>query len=156
MNIHAGSPILQGKAQYPVTEAILHCAAINTGQFAGMSPFQVFMTVNRWHRERGFKSFGYHGLFMPDGTYYSGRPFFEIGAHCKERNRGSLGFLLIERQKIDRMGFFHDWFTSAQGSALRLKLASISGLQKVSGHNDYAPKLCPGFKVRSRDFLNVA
>ena len=75
--------ILQGKAGYPVREAVLHCAGINTGQFDGMRPFQVFMIVNRWHRERGFKNgFGYHGLFMPDGTFYAGRPFTQIGAHA--------------------------------------------------------------------------
>lgn len=57
--------ILQGGE--PVREAVLHCAAIRTGQFNGMTPFQVFLTINKWHHERGFKNgFGYHGIFMPD------------------------------------------------------------------------------------------
>ncbi|WP_010139567.1 hypothetical protein [Oceanicola sp. S124] len=61
--------IYQGKARYPVREAVLHCCAINTGQFDHMTPFQVFTTVNRWHTERGFSNgFGYHALCMPDGT----------------------------------------------------------------------------------------
>lgn len=145
--------IFQGKARYPVREAVLHCAAINAGQFKNMRPFQVFATINRWHIERGFASFGYHGLFMPDGYYYTGRPLEQIGAHCIERNRGTLGFLLIESEKITRIGDFADWFTKAQGDALRQKLASIPGLQKVSGHNDYANKLCPGFKVQTGDWL---
>lgn len=145
--------IFQGKARYPVREAVLHCAAIRTGQFDGMRPFQVFMTINRWHIERGFRSFGYHGLFMPDGQFYSGRPFTEIGAHVIGHNAGTLGFLLIESRKIDRMGEFDDWFTASQRAALKLQLLGIAGLEKVSGHNDYAPKLCPGFKVRTDDWL---
>lgn len=145
--------IEQGNARYPVREVILHCAAINSGQFDGMSAFQVFSVINRWHRERGFKSFGYHGLFMPDGTWLSGRPFDEIGAHCKERNRGTLGFLLIESRKIDEIRRFCDYFTPEQASALRSRLAEIEGVHTVTGHNHYAAKLCPGFVVQSSDWL---
>lgn len=149
--------ILQGKARYPVKEAILHCAAIKTGQFAHMRPFQVFATVNRWHTERGFSNgFGYHGLFMPDGTFYSGRPFDMIGAHVIDHNRGTLGFLLIESKEVTHIGDFSDWFTQAQKFAVRAKLEELRvshGLETVSGHNDYAPKLCPGFKVHSHEWL---
>ncbi|WP_010139568.1 hypothetical protein [Oceanicola sp. S124] len=76
-----------------------------------------------------------------------------IGAHCIERNRGTLGVLLIESRKIDRMGTFDDYFTEAQRLSLKAELARVPGLEKVSGHNDYAPKLCPGFKVQSSDWL---
>lgn len=143
-----------GSARVPVTEAILHCAAIKSGQFSHMRPFQVFATVNRWHKERGFKNgFGYHGLIMPDGSFYSGRPYSMIGAHVMDHNTGTLGFLLIESIKITHVGEFSDWFRPDQRSSLRKILAGIPGLQKVSGHNDYAPKLCPGFKVKSGDWL---
>lgn len=149
--------IYQGKARYPVREAVLHCAAIPTGYFAGQRPFQVFATINRWHTERGFvNGFGYHGLFMPDGEFYAGRPFEMIGAHVIGHNAGTLGFLLIESKKIDRIGEFSDWFTDRQELALRVKLEDLReshGLEKVSGHNDYAAKLCPGFKVKSSDWL---
>lgn len=145
--------IKQGNAGYNVREAILHCAAINTGQFKGYHPLQVFSIINSWHLERGFKSFGYHGLIMPDGKYVSGRPFTQIGAHCIGHNTGTLGILLIESKKIDRVGEFEDWFTSQQAGALRGLLSSIPGLSLVTGHNDYAPKLCPGFKVKTRDWL---
>lgn len=146
--------IYQGNARYPVKEAVLHCAAIRTGQFDGMRPFQVFATINRWHTERGFKNgFGYHGLIMPNGEYYAGRPYSMIGAHCVEANRGTLGFLLIESRQVDRIGLYRDWFTSAQEERLRFLLRTIPGLERVSGHNDYAKKLCPGFKVKSSDWI---
>ena len=77
--------IYQGKARYPVKEAILHCAAIPAGYFNGQRPFQVFATINRWHIERGFTNgFGYHAMIMPDGLVYPGRPFTMIGAHCPD------------------------------------------------------------------------
>lgn len=145
--------ILQGRSKYPVREVILHCAAINTGQFAHMAPFQAFATVNQWHRERGFSGFGYHGLFMPDGSFYPGRPYIQIGAHCLERNRGSIGFLLIETRKIEKVSLFEDYFTPQQARSLRAKIAEIEGIARVSGHNDYAQRLCPGFDVRSSDWL---
>ena len=146
--------ILQGKAKTPVQEVVLHCAAIPTGFFDGQRPFQVFATINKWHTERGFKNgFGYHGLFMPDGQFYDARPFSMIGAHVIGHNVGTLGFLLIESRKIDRMGDFSDWFTREQELSLQARLRTIEGIEKVSGHNDYSPKLCPGFKVRSSDWL---
>lgn len=151
--------IFQGKSNVLVKEAVLHCAAIRTGQFEGYRPFQVFTTINRWHKERGFKNgFGYHGIFMPDGTFYSGRPLQMVGAHVMGRNLGTWGLLLIESKQIKPRddgspGQFDDYYTEAQGRAVRAWLRMWPQLEKVSGHNDYAPKLCPGFKVKSSDWI---
>lgn len=148
--------IYQGKG-VPVREIILHCAAIKTGQFDGMAPFQVFATVNRWHIERGFRhGFGYHGIIMPSGEWYAGRPATMIGAHTIGHNSGTLGVLLIESREITKIGEFADWFTPAQAQTLKEvcgNLAHRENVHKVSGHNDYAPKLCPGFKVVSSDWI---
>ncbi|EEW26016.1 N-acetylmuramoyl-L-alanine amidase [Rhodobacter ferrooxidans] len=146
----------QGKARHEVREVILHCAAIKTGQFAGMGAFQIFSIINRWHKEKGWKNgFGYHGLITPEGVFYKGRPFDMIGAHTIGHNAGTLGFLLIESQEIERMGLFSEYFTEAQAQTLLLLLDGLRerGITKVSGHNDYAPKLCPGFKVETSDWL---
>lgn len=143
-----------GKSRVPVREAVLHCAAIKKGQFDGKSPFEVFSTVNRWHVERGFKNgFGYHGFFMPDGSYHRGRPYHQIGAHVLGHNTGTFGLLLIESEEIKRLGRFSDFFTEAQRHAVRRILRSIEGIEKVSGHNNYAGKLCPGFRVQTADWL---
>ena len=145
--------IYQGKARHPVREAILHCAAIKTGQFVGKSAAHVHAEITRWHKLRGFKSFGYHGLFMPNGEFYPGRPYEQIGAHVSGHNAGTLGFLMIESREIARIGEFSDWFTTEQYLAVTVHLREIDGLWKVSGHNDYAPKLCPGFRVHTKDWL---
>lgn len=146
--------ICQGKSLTPVREVVLHCAAIRKGQFDGMTPFQIFLTINKWHHERGFKNgFGYHGIIMPDGFFYSGRPLTMVGAHVKGHNQGTWGLLLIESEKIDRMGEFADYYKPAQAQALRAWLRARPQILRVTGHNDHAPKLCPGFKVQSSDWL---
>lgn len=142
--------IYQGKQRYPVRRIVLHCAALNYRQFDGFTPHQVYATIDLWHKERGFKNgFGYHGFFMPDGSFHSGRPQTMIGAHVIEANRGSLGWLLIESRKVDRIRSFSDFFTAAQDASVRLKLSefAVFGVDLVSGHNDFAPRLCPGFRV---------
>ena len=70
-----------------------------------------------------------------------------------EKNRGTLGFLLVESRQIRYIGEFEDWFTKWQRQRLRSLLKEIPGLEKVSGHNDYAAKLCPGFYVKTEDWL---
>ena len=144
--------IYQGTSKTPVREAILHCAAIRTGQFDGMSAFQVFLTVNKWHHDRGFKNgFGYHAIVMPNGQWYSGRPLTMRGAHVIERNKDTWGILLIEHRQIKKIGEFEDYYTEAQRHALRAWLRSMPQLEKVSGHNDYAAKLGPGLNVKTYD-----
>jgi len=150
------SLIYQGKARYLVNEAILHCAALSAGQvktFAKLTAKQILAEIDRWHRIRGFSRVGYHGIFLPTGEFIQGRLFTEIGAHCIERNRGSIGFLMIESKPITRMGVFEDWFTERQRVAVRAKIKSLDGIKWVTGHNDYANKLCPGFEVKQGDWL---
>lgn len=138
----------------PVDEVVLHCAAIKTGQFRGLTAFDVFSIINQWHRERGFKNgFGYHALIMPDGIVYPGRPLFRQGAHVIGHNAGTLGLLLIESTRITTVSVFEDWFTSQQRTSARAWIGGVGGIKRVSGHNDYARKLCPGFKVRCEDWL---
>ena len=151
--------IYQGSAKYPVEEVMLHCAAISTGYFHGQTAFQVFSKINEWHLtgERGrppFKNgFGYHGLFMPDGEFFAGRPLTMIGAGCVGKNRGVLHMLMIESVNITAISDPLAWFQREQIDAVKLYIRSLPGIKKVSGHNDYAAKLCPGFKVQSSDWL---
>lgn len=137
-----------------VEEVILHCAATPTGFWRDKSGFQAFAEVNEWHVKRGWKGFGYHGLIMPDGEWHTGRRFDHTGAHTAGHNRNTIGILLCESTKITFMGQFHDWFTQEQAVSLRRVLSAIPGIEHVSGHNDYAAKLCPGFKVKSSDWLS--
>lgn len=148
--------IYQGSARYPVNEVILHCGAFPGDWWKGKTAQEARDAVDKMHRERKptpFKKIGYHGLFMPDGSFAQGREFTEIGAHVVERNRGTIGLLMIESQTIKKMGRFEDFFTEMQRKAVRSLIRSLPGIKWVTGHNDYSTKLCPGFKVRDEDWL---
>lgn len=147
--------IYQGKAQYPVTEVVLHCGAFAADWHKGKTAQQMRDAVDVMHRNRkpAFKKIGYHGVFAPDGSFAQGREFTEIGAGVVERNRGVIHLLMVESQLIEKMGRFEDFFTEMQRNAVRTKIKSLPGIQWVTGHNDYAKKLCPGFKVQDADWL---
>ena len=145
--------IVHQPGDVPVREVVLHCADIKTGQFEGYSPFEASSAVNRWHLERGWKGFGYHALIMPSGEVYPGRPLEHRGAHVLDHNLGTLGLLLIEQTEVKRVGDFRDWFTPFQRVAARAWIKAIPGVERVTGHNDHAAKLCPGFKVQTSDWL---
>lgn len=157
--------IKQGKAGYPVYHVMLHCAGIKTGQFKGWLPVQVWSIINEWHVKRGWSGFGYHGLFMPDGLFRHGRPFDMIGAGAIGHNRGVIHLLMIESKEVGNLvtradgtktrvlGSFSDYFTEEQRASVKSLIRSLPGITRVSGHNDHAAKLCPGFKVQSSDWL---
>lgn len=157
--------IYQGRARHPVREAILHTSATPGGWADGKSVADVVAEIRRWHtdpkpRGRGWRDIGYHRVIMPDGSIGIGRSLWEIGAHVQERNRGTVGICLIPAKTVPnvmkRGATFDDYYTPAQREALKQylrELAELTDLQLVTGHNDYAPKSCPGFQVRSEDWL---
>jgi hypothetical protein len=150
------SELLQ--AGKPVQGVILHCAAIKTGQFRGLSAYQVFAIVNRWHIERGFSGCGYHYIIMPSGEIFDARPRHLAGAHTLGHNQGTLGVLLIESVQVKAIGAFEQYFTQRQRESVCCLLSSLAplGVRWVAGHNDYAQKLCPGFHVDEvPDFQNA-
>ena len=53
----------------------------------------------------------------------------------------------LDNQRFDR------WYTTDQRLSVAALLREIDGLSKVSGHNDYAQRLCPGFRVHTKDWL---
>lgn len=136
-----------------VHEAVLHCAAIKTGQFDGKSAEWMRDEIRRWHRQRGFVTIGYHFLIAPGGSWIPCRPVSAVGAHVAGHNVGTIGILLIESREITRVASFETWFTPEQKEALRNLLRACPYITRVKGHNDYANKLCPGFRVDQRQFL---
>lgn len=141
----------------PKTEIVLHCAAVPNGWYFRLTNMEMFNTIKSWHttpppKGRGWRDIGYHYVVCPDGAVITGRPADQVGAHVMGHNSGKLGVLLIERAKIDKIGKFHDYFTQKQRDAVRC-IARDYGITKITGHNDYAPRLCPGFKVKANFFL---
>lgn len=147
-------PILQGKAGYEVREVILHTSATPGDWWKGKSVADMRAEIDRWHREdRGWRMIGYHAVVAPDGSWAQGRAWNQIGAHVVERNRGAVGICMIPVATIEKMGRFEDFYTGAQRRAVMTLISTLPGIRWVTGHNDYAAKLCPGFKVRDEDWL---
>ena len=143
--------INQGKARYPVTEITLHCADTRPEWMAGRPLVEKVAEIRRWHvQERGWRDIGYHWVIDRDGTVAPGRLETEIGAHVEGHNRGTIGVCLLGGYGAKADDPFEKSFTPAQAAAVRRLINEINAraaIRKVSGHNDYAAKACPGFGV---------
>lgn len=143
--------IYQGSARYPVTEIILHCADTRPDWMAGRSIAEKVAEIRRWHvQQRGWRDIGYHWVIDRDGKVALGRKETEIGAHVEGHNRGTIGICLLGGYGASADDPFEKNFTFAQRGAVLNLLDEIKGraaIRRVSGHNDYAAKACPGFGI---------
>jgi len=135
----------------PISEIIVHCTATRPEWMSGKPTSEKVAEVRRWHVEdHGWKDIGYHFLVDRDGTVAKGRPIEQVGAHTMDHNVGSIGISLFGGHGSVANGKFEDSFTLLQDAALHaliVKLTAIYKIAKVSGHNQYAAKACPGFYV---------
>lgn len=147
--------IYQGSKRYPVREVIIHCSATRPGWLEDYSVYWKRDEIERWHKARGWRAIGYHRVIDRDGAIAIGRSLYEIGAHVRGHNRGTIGICLIGGHGASADDKFEDHFTEAQRVALKAyiaELGELTDIRKISGHNDYAAKGCPGFKVHYIDW----
>jgi len=140
----------------PINEIIAHCTATRADWWAGKRTSEKVAEIKRWHITpkaqggRGWKDIGYHYLIDRDGTVAKGRPIEQVGAHVSGHNTGTIGISLFGGHGSAETDMFHDHFTNAQEAALHKLIADLRkrfGIIKISGHNQYAAKACPGFNV---------
>jgi hypothetical protein len=145
------SLILQGSARVPVTGIVVHCSATRWDWMAEAGLPAKKAEIRRWHMDgNGWSDIGYHWLIDRDGSMVAGRKETTIGAHVKEANRGTIGICLIGGHGSAETDAFSDHFTAAQDRQLRQLILGISmrtRITRVSGHNEWAAKACPGFNV---------
>ena len=96
--------------------------------------------INRWHKDNGWCGIGYHYLVRKDGTVWKGRPDNAIGAHCLNRNTGTLGVCFEGNFEKETMGDIQ--FNA--GAELIKYLKDKYSISKVSRHKDYMSTDCPG------------
>lgn len=155
----SGSPTAKHKSQggklYPVmreiNRIIIHCSATREGQDIDAA------TIKRWHTEdRGWSDIGYHYCIKLDGTLEAGRPLDRAGAHVKGHNADSIGICYIGGCDQDMNP--KDTMTSEQEHAMRELIFSLRMVWDkdltLHGHNEYATKACPSFKV-SEKFADI-
>lgn len=134
----------------PINEVIIHCTATRPDWSKGAPTSAKVAEVKRWHLNNGWSDIGYHYLIDRDGTVAAGRPVTRVGAHVKGKNTGSIGVALFGGHGSSETDKFSDNFTPEQDAALRELLKDLQAdypITRISGHNQYAAKACPGFTV---------
>lgn len=146
-----GGMIYQEPGHHAVQEIIVHCTATRPDWYEGRSVEEKVAEIRRWHvSDRGWRDIGYHYVVDRDGSVAKGRAETVSGAHVRDHNRGTIGISLVGGFGSSETDVFSDNFTESQETAMRDLIADIQSrtlIRKISGHNDYAPKACPGFKV---------
>jgi len=135
-----------------INRAIIHCAVTPPDWMEGQSVEAKKAAIDKWHKDRGWKGFGYHYLIDRDGKIAEGRPLSEVGAHAKGHNADSIGICLVGGHGGSRNDLFTDHYTTAQSLALRTlieELQKLYGPLEVIGHNDVANKDCPCFDAKA-------
>lgn len=125
----------------PIKYLIVHCSATPAGLDFTVSD------IARWHRERGFRTVGYHYIVYRDGSVHPGRAESDIGAHCLGHNTDSIGICYIGGLDADGRTPA-DTRTPEQRAALRTLLTELRAKYpqaQIRGHRDFAPKACPSF-----------
>ena len=133
-----------------ISTIIVHCSATPEGKSFTVAD------IDRWHRQRGFASIGYHFVVYLDGSIHTGRPIGAVGAHFQGHNTNSIGVCYIGGLATDGKSP-KDTRTSAQKAAL---LSLIKELKEqfphasIRSHRDFAPKACPSFDA-TKEYANI-
>lgn len=145
------------KVMRKIDSIIVHCSATKAGLDFSAA------VIDRWHRERGFNSIGYHYIVCLDGKIEKGRDVLLMGAHCKGWNERSIGICYIGG--LDKNGLPADTRTNAQKRVLYQLIMDLQkeyGILQVLGHRDTSSDLngdgviepyeyvksCPCFNVK--------
>ena len=120
---------------------IVHCSATPEGKYFTTAD------IDRWHRQQGFKSIGYHFVVRLNGEVERGRPIAEVGAHCKGHNATSIGVCYIGGLAADGKTP-KDTRTVEQRKAMRnlgKPLKHVFPEAVGRSRRDFAAKACPCF-----------
>jgi N-acetylmuramoyl-L-alanine amidase len=125
---------------------IIHCTATPEGKHFDVA------TIRRWHvKDRGWKDIGYHYVIYLDGSVHEGRPVEQAGAHTSGHNADSIGIVYVGG--CDAKMKAKDTLNEAQETAMVNLIKALReqyGELSLHGHNEFAAKACPSFKVKDK------
>ncbi len=134
-----------------IKQLIVHCSATREGQDISVD------TIKKWHVEdRGWSDIGYHFYIDINGRVEKGRDIAKIGAHCKGKNRNSIGICYCGGVEADGKTP-KDTRTEDQKKSLRILIKTLKSLfpqAVVHSHNDFANKACPSFNA-TEEYKNI-
>ncbi|MBF0188592.1 MAG: N-acetylmuramoyl-L-alanine amidase [Magnetococcales bacterium] len=125
---------------------IIHCAATPPSMDIGVK------TINRWHKQRGWKGVGYHKILRRNGEIENGRPLDVYGAHARRYNGRSIGICLIGGVQEGDHKKTEANYTSTQWQSLERLIRNLMDRfpgVKVIGHKEVSQTACPCFDVTS-------
>jgi len=114
--------------------------------------------IDQWHKERGWRSIGYHYVILNgrpifgkpynrhyDGIVEPGRPVEKIGAHVDGKNRDSIGVCLIGRNHFTALQLL----VSLPDLLRKLTTQHKVPVERINAHYEYSNlKTCPNIDVR--------
>ena len=133
-----------------VKEIIIHCSATREGQQISVD------TIRDWHLAKGWNNIGYHFYIDLDGTINKGRDIDKMGAHCKGRNRNSIGICYCGGVEADGKTP-KDTRTQEQKDSLLNVLKTLKAMYPeavIYSHNEFANKACPSFDA-TEEYENI-
>jgi N-acetylmuramoyl-L-alanine amidase len=133
-----------------VKEIIIHCSATREDQQVSVD------TIRDWHLAKGWNDIGYHFYIDLDGTINKGRDIDKIGAHCKGRNRNSIGICYCGGVESDGKTP-KDTRTQEQKDSLLNVLKTLKAMYPeavIYSHNEFAAKACPSFDA-TEEYENI-
>lgn len=136
-----------------ITEISVHCAATRPRWMADKTGAERVAEIRRWHVvDNKWSDIGYHHVIDRDGRVHTGRPIERAGALVnREVNQRAVGICLIGGHGAATADAFEDHYTPEQNAALRQLIAELRlkypTIARITGHNEYANKACPGFSV---------
>jgi N-acetylmuramoyl-L-alanine amidase len=130
---------------------IIHCSATRPEWMRGQGVASKREVIRGWHvNDRRWSDIGYHRIIDRDGEVADGRQIDLQGAHTRGQNADSVAVCLIGGHGASADDAPEDHFTAAQ---LRALVREVGDLREkypgatVHGHNEFANKGCPGFRV---------
>ena len=130
----------------PLKRIILHCTATPECKHFDVA------TIRRWHvKDSGWKDIGYHYVSYIDGSVHEGRPIEQAGAHTSGHNADSIGITYVGG--CDAKMKAKDTLNEAQETAMVNLIKALReqhGELSLHGHNEFAAKACPSFKVKDK------
>ncbi len=132
------------KSKRDIKRIIIHCTATPEGRNVTVEQ------LRDWHvRGNGWSDIGYHYIIDITGVVHEGRNVDLAGAHTKGYNATSIGVVYVGGLTADGKKS-KDTRTPAQKEALKGLIEELRKLYPsatVHGHNEFAKKDCPCFKV---------
>ncbi len=135
-----------------IDEINIHCAATRPTWMSERTGAERVAEIRRWHiQQDGYSDIGYHYVIDRDGRHYEGRPIARTGAFEPKVNARGIGVCLLGGHGSAANDPFEKHYTAEQDAALRALIDELRqrypGIKRVSGHNEYSAKGCPGFSV---------